>query len=302
MPNQVKKAFLGDLESRYGKVKKLSSSLSLYDIGDGLTRLYIRYSRLHNRNQGFYGLRKEDIQLLDGRNSVVCFLWDNQKEPLFLTYSDFEDVFSAVQPASDGQYKVQVFLQKDGCEFYVAQAGRFNVERFFGWTTLDQSIDKNRLVELPDFSHSQIQTLLGSIGSVKGYEIWIPPIDRNKLDWKIANQFACKEDFPSKHSGVGGMVREVDVIWMQRGAGNLKAMFEVEHSTAIYSALLRFNDFYLTTPDAPPRFNIVASDMRRSLFLRQVNRPTFKSSGLAEICNFLEYRDVYGWFNRTIRR
>ncbi len=215
-------------------MKKLSRSLSLYDIDNDLVRLYIRYSKVHNRNQGFYGLRKEDLQLLVGRNSVICFLWDNQKEPLFITYSDFEDVFNSVQPASHGQYKVQIFLQKDGCEFYVAQAGRFNVERFFGWPNLDVLTDKNKLVKLPHFTHSQIQTLLGSIGIAKGYKVWIPPVDRKKLDWKSTNQFECREDIPSKYEAVAGVIREIDVIWLQSGASNLKAMFEVEHSTTIY--------------------------------------------------------------------
>lgn len=32
--------------------------------------------------------------------------------------------------------------------------------------------------------------------------------------------------------------------------------------------------------------------------LRQVGRPTFKISGLGDICNFMEYRDVYSWFKR----
>ena len=302
MPNLQKNAFLRELESRYGGVKRLSNSLSLYDIGDGLARVYIRYSRLHNRNQAFYGLRKEDLLLLEGRNAVICFLWDNQKEPLFITYSDFEDVFNSLEPASDGQYKVQVFNQPDGTEFYIAKAGRFNVERFFGWLNLDAMIDKSRLVKLPDFSHSQIQTLLGSIGTAKGYDIWIPPIDRNKLDWELTERFCCREEIPSRFEALQDVIREIDVIWMQRGASKLRAMFEVEHSTTIYSALLRFNDFYLAEPNAMAKFNIVADDVRRSLFLRQVNRPTFRSSGLAEICNFLEYRDVFGWFHRIVRR
>lgn len=84
-----------------------------------------------------------------------------------------------------------------------------------------------------------------------------------------------------------------------RGSSDLQAMFEVEHSTPIYSGLLRFNDLHLIEPNLKPRFSIVSNDLRRTLFLRQVNRPTFKSSGLSELCNFLEYKDVFGWFNRT---
>ena len=84
-----------------------------------------------------------------------------------------------------------------------------------------------------------------------------------------------------------------------RSSSDLSAMFEVEHSTPIYSGLLRFNDLHLIEPNLKPKFNIVSNDLRRALFLRQINRPTFKLSGLSELCNFLEYKDVFNWFNRT---
>ncbi|GAB4298706.1 MAG: hypothetical protein Kow0098_24340 [Ignavibacteriaceae bacterium] len=74
-------------------------------------------------------------------------------------------------------------------------------------------------------------------------------------------------------------------------------MFEVEHSTPIYSGLMRFNDICLLEPKLKVRFNIVSNKVRRSLFIRQVRKPTIKSSGLSEICNFLEYKDVYLWYN-----
>ena len=92
MPNQTKISFLDELKKRYGNLKKLSSSLSMFDIGDRSLRIYIRYSKVHGRNQSFYGLRHEDLKQLEGFNSVICFLWDNQAEPLFIPFSDYEDI------------------------------------------------------------------------------------------------------------------------------------------------------------------------------------------------------------------
>ena len=89
-------------------------------------------------------------------------------------------------------------------------------------------------------------------------------------------------------------------MWLQRGSSELRAMFEVEHSTPVYSGLLRLNDLYLTEPNLKLRYSIVSNDERRSLFLRQIDRPTFKASGLSEICSFLEYKDAFLWFNRTL--
>src|SRR3954471_11972976 len=120
MPNPIKIAFLQELQIRFGKLKKLPNSNSLFEIGEGLLRIYIRYSKIHSRNQTFYGIRKEDLKQLDGFNSVICFLWDSQKEPLFVPYYEFEEIFSELEPASDGQIKAQIYLESDATELYIA--------------------------------------------------------------------------------------------------------------------------------------------------------------------------------------
>jgi hypothetical protein len=298
MANQTKATFLEQLKSRYGKPKQLPGSLSLFEIGDGLSRIYVRYSKVHARNRTFFGLRQDDLKQLEGFNSVICFLWNTQTEPIFIPFTDFEDIFHALTPASDGQYKVQIYPD-DETELYIANAGRFNIEGFYGWHNLDSLIDKNKITVFPDLSHSQIQTLIGSIGTLKGYDVWIPLIDRNRLDWNLAEKFSCRSDLPARYGKVDNIVREVDVVWMQRGSSDLRAMFEVEYSTPIYSGLLRFNDLHLVEPNLKLKFSIISNDLRRALFLRQINRPTFKISGLSDICNFMEYKDVFSWFNRT---
>jgi hypothetical protein len=201
-------------------------------------------------------------------------------------------------PARDGQYKVQVYLQDDGTELYIARAGRFNVEGHFGWSELESLIDSARLRPVPELSHSQVQTLLGAIGAAKSYDVWVPPSDRAKLDWSIADRFESCEALPYGFETIKGVLQEVDVVWIQRGAGKLRALFEVEHSTPVYSGLLRFNDIHLVAPGLRPRFSIVANDARRSIFVRQLNRPTFQVSGLSKLCTFLEYVNVFGWYRR----
>ena len=298
MANPVKTIFLEELSKRFGKPKQLSGSLSLFEIGDGLARIYVRYSKVHPGNRSFYGLRKEDLKQLEGFNSLICFLWDSQTEPVFVPFSDFEDIFSSLTPASDGQFKCQIY-HDDGLELYIANAGRFSIEGFYGWGKIDGLLEKNKITIMPDFTHSQIQTFIGSIGTTKGYDVWIPANDRNRLDWTLAHKFPSRDELPSRYRPIDEVVRGIDVVWLQRGSTEMRAMFEVEHSTQIYSALLRFNDLHLMEPNMKPKFSIVANDVRRALFLRQINRPTFKLSGLGEVCNFLEYKDVYSWFNRT---
>ena len=140
--------------------------------------------------------------------------------------------------------------------------------------------------------------MLSAIGSIKGFDIWVPQADRGRVDESLSGNLTFRDELPAGVQMVEDILSEVDVVWVQRGANKLAGLFEVEHSTPIYSALLRFNDILLSVAAREHAFRIVANDMRRSAFVRQLNRPTFRSSGLNELCSFLEYRNVFGWFRR----
>lgn len=302
MPNLSKPILIDELKRRYGSIRKLDASQSLYEIGEGAGRVYIRYSKLHQGTQGFYGLRKEDLQKLEGLPSVICFLWPGQADPLFIPYADYEEVFHSCTPAKDGQYKVAIYPQIEGTEIVLPKIGRFNIEGNFGYDILDGLLHTAKLRNIPDLTHAQVQTLLGAVGLVKGYDIWIPTKDRCSLDWNLTKSFRCRDELPDVFGTVMSILQEIDVIWLQRGSSELTGLFEVEHSTPIYSGLLRFNDVHLIAPKAVSRFTIVSNDGRRSLFVRQLKRPTFRTSGLSELCTFLEYPDVFGWHNRITGR
>ena len=297
MPNNVKAEFLKSLEF-YGPLHKLGRSRSLYEIGNGLARVYIRYSKVHSRGEMFYGLRGEDLRQLEGHPSVLCFLWDSQDQPLIVPYRDYEQIFQSVSPANDGQYKAMVFQRESGKELYIAQGGRFSVEGNLGWEELKMLIDSSAISRLPDLSHSQVQTLLGAIGDSKKFDLWIPPNDRAKLDWSIASNFKCRDLLPSGFESIENILKQIDVIWIQRGSNKITALFEVEHSTPMHGALLRFNDIYLVSTNVIPTLSIVSKDTRRSLFVRHLERPTFRTSGLNKLCTFLEYANVYSWHSR----
>ncbi len=301
MANQLKPTLLAELKRRYGNLRKLDATQSLYEIGNRAARVYIRYSKLHQRNQGFFGLRKEDLQKLEAIPSVICFLWPGQTEPLFIRFEDYEEIFRSCMPAKDGQYKAVIYPQTEGTEIVLAKAGRFNVEGNFGYEVVDSLLDSAKLQNIPDLTHCQVQTMLGVVGNAKGYDVWIPTKDRMGLDWSLGKRFECRAELPGTFDSIKSVLQEVDVIWLHRGSSNMGTLFEVEHSTPIYSGLLRFNDVHLTAPAAISRFTIVSNDTRRALFSRQVSRPTFRTSGLSELCTFLEYVDVFGWYSRITR-
>ena len=298
MEKAVKSRFLSEAKTRLGKLERFGQSRSLFHIQGSDIRLYLRYSKIHSRDEAFYGLRAKDLQQLEGFSSFICFLWEGQTEPLIIPYSEYEDVFQSTRPADDGQYKVLLFLQEDATELYLARLGRFNVDGYLGWTQIETMLKTNSKLPTPELSHSQIQTLLGAIGIAKDLDIWIPPTDRPKLDWSVTRKYDQRENLPYGFEKVTHILSEIDVVWMQRGGNDIKALFEVEHSTPIYSGLLRFNDIHLVAPNLKARFSIVANNERRSLFIKQLGRPTFQTSGLGEVCTFLEYADVFNWHQR----
>lgn len=61
MPNLLKPVLLAELKSRYGAIRKIQGSNSLYEIGNGAAKIYIRYSKIHSRKEAFYGLREDDL-------------------------------------------------------------------------------------------------------------------------------------------------------------------------------------------------------------------------------------------------
>ena len=111
MAGQTKLAFLEEMGRRCGALRKLGGGQSLYTNQDDSVRVYIRYSRVHDGAKTFYGLRQDDLRQLEGHASLICFLWDGQEEPLLIPFSDYEEVFRTTSPASDGQYKAQVYIQ-----------------------------------------------------------------------------------------------------------------------------------------------------------------------------------------------
>lgn len=176
MPNVHKNEAIYELERRFGSTKKLPGSLSLFSLADDSARIYIRYSRVHDKKRAFFGLREADLRQLEGYNSYICFLTDEHVPPTFVPYADFEHVFRTAEAASDGQHKVQILLGAEGLQLYVARQGKFNIEGYVGFEFLERTLVQKPQGRL-DLSHSHVQTLLAGIGNLKGHDVWIPASD-----------------------------------------------------------------------------------------------------------------------------
>ncbi len=85
------------------------------------------------------------------------------------------------------------------------------------------------------------------------------------------------------------IIEHIDVLWLR--GNRVEAAFEVEHTTAVYSGLLRMSDLVALHPNLMMQLYIVAPDARRSKVLAEITRPTFDSleRPLREVCGFIAY-------------
>ena len=105
MPNPHKAKVLETLRERFGEVRKVKGSESLFIVGNDAAHIYFRYSKVHARGRTFFGLRESDLRLLGGQNAFLCFLLDDGSPPLFVPYADFEEVFMAPSPRKMGSIR-----------------------------------------------------------------------------------------------------------------------------------------------------------------------------------------------------
>jgi hypothetical protein len=88
-------------------------------------------------------------------------------------------------------------------------------------------------------------------------------------------------------------IENIDVVW-KFGPYSIKSAFEIEHSTSIYSGILRLSDLRAEAPNSNYPLFIVASEDRRRKVFEELRRPTFSGPFLRlnEVIRFLGYKKV----------
>jgi len=73
-------------------------------------------------------------------------------------------------------------------------------------------------------------------------------------------------------------IKNIDTVW--KLGLSIKSAFEIEHSTSIYSGIMRLSDLKALAPNSIYPLFIVAERDRRSKVFAQLRRPTFANSYL----------------------
>ena len=142
----------------------------------------------------------------------------------------------------------------------------------------------------------QIQAQLVEIGAKMGFRIWVPRSDFGRVKDLVAEQDhgAFLDELPLNADSVTmSTIEQIDVLWL-RGRSIVRA-FEVEHTTAVYSGLLRMADLIALQPNMHVHLHIVAPDERRDKVFREMKRPVFsylEAGPLAKTCTFISYESV----------
>ena len=141
----------------------------------------------------------------------------------------------------------------------------------------------------------RVQASLAEIGSRMGLDVWIPANDRGRVEQQLpADGMRLLGRLPLNYDEVTNKtIEQIDVLWL-KGRSIVRA-FEVEHTTAVYSGLLRMADLLALQPNMDIRLHIVASSDRRMKVLQEIRRPVFErleGRPLADRCTFLTYDSV----------
>lgn len=159
-------------------------------------------------------------------------------------------------------------------------------------------------------THSDIQAWLRDLGLLLGYDVWMAANDRGRLHEGVPLGRNCLERLPLPIATSAGAdaIRLIDVLWLDKGTANVIAAFEVEHSTSIYSGIVRMLDLALSGDGlhAAAGLFLVAPDAREADVRAQLARPAFSRIGDLDI-SYLPYselernRDAIGRFGSGLK-
>lgn len=155
----------------------------------------------------------------------------------------------------------------------------------------EQTTAKNKA----DRDSIKIQAELARLGEAMGFRIWVPKNDRAAVchHWHATNG-SLLETLPINYDDTTlKTIEQIDILWLKGRA--IQRAFEVEHTTSIYSGLLRMADLLALQPNMNIALHIVAPVERRDKVLSEIRRPVFsliEHQPLAKRCSYLAYENL----------
>jgi hypothetical protein len=175
--------------------------------------------------------------------------------------------------------------------------GGEEIEAVVSVPTVEEEEEGEERPAAPGPSHTEIQWRLLDLGAQIGLKVWAPRNDRNKA-WesrRVGDVPNLLQALPTQFDkGTTTTIENIDVLWLS--GQTIVAAFEVEHTTSIYSGLLRMSDLITMQPNLDIKFYLAAPDERYDKFCKEVARATFayRKKPLHTLCRFLPYSKLCG--------
>lgn len=134
-----------------------------------------------------------------------------------------------------------------------------------------------QLARESDHTHTEVQGWLRNLGRSLGFNVWVASNDRGRSFDGGMLADGCLSQLPATLQASAGFdaIRLIDVLWLNPDGG-VAAAFEVEHSTSIYSGIVRMLDLALSAPEhLGSHYFLVAPDNREQEVRQQFARPAF---------------------------
>ena len=144
-----------------------------------------------------------------------------------------------------------------------------------------------------DHTHTEVQGWLRDLGLSLGFDVWVAANDRNRQLGGGRLGDRCLESFPVQSARLAAdAVRLIDILWFDRTSGEIVAAYEVEHTSSIYSGIVRMLDLALG-PDVHTLEGLflVAPDDREEEVRIQLARPAFSRIGDLKV-HYLPYGEL----------
>lgn len=154
-------------------------------------------------------------------------------------------------------------------------------------SALDENVESRESIK--------IQAKIAKIGAEMGYQIWIPRSDRRRVlnEW-TPNTGQLLDHLPLNFVEVViKTIENIDVLWIKNY--NIERAFEIEHTTSIYSGLLRMADLKALMPNINIKLYIIAPKHRKEKVFEEINRPVFSlllSPPLNDSSYFISYDSI----------
>jgi hypothetical protein len=198
---------------------------------------------------------------LNSRELEYLFTWYNQR------YTGSNLIGQRIANAFEGDNPELIQLENQGGEAIEIKEDTQAIAPITS-NASSVSLPQEQEDEQPNNGHLHIQWLLAKIGHKLGCNVWIAANDQNKV-WKSERL----GDLSLKALPALGMESEpqqiiglIDVLWL-KGTNAVVAAFEVEHTTSIYSGILRMSDLVVLSPNINFPLYIVTPEVRLDFVL-----------------------------------